>query len=400
MPKTERLYYTDCYLRAFEGRIVASEPAGRGVAVYLDRTAFYPESGGQPSDHGTLAGLPVLEVRDEGEAVAHLLERRPDGDAIQGEVDWPRRFDHMQQHTGQHILSAAFEKTGGYKTVSFHLGAQSSSIDLDSDRLGERQLAEAEALANQVIFEDRAVSISFRPAEEANSLDLRKPTFREGDVRLVEVEDFDLSACGGTHVGRAGAVGLILTRKSERNKGQTRVEFLCGGRALQAARSDFRLLSESALLFSGAAENLPSLIGKQAETLRSSERARQKQGELLAEYQSQTLVREAPEKNGVRVVRYVVGPESLVDAKTLAHAVAAQPRAVALIGAAGRPAKLFFARSADGSADMGALLKQTVAQVGGKGGGAQSFAQGGGLDETRLEEALRAAEELMLKGLA
>jgi alanyl-tRNA synthetase len=393
MPKTERLYYTDCYLREFEARMVAAQPAGRGFAVYLDRTAFYPESGGQPSDHGTLAGLPLLEVRDEGDAVAHLVERRPETENVQGRVDWPRRFDHMQQHTGQHILSAAFEKLGGYKTVSFHLGAQSSSIDLDSDRLGERQLAEAEALANQVVFEDRAVRISFQPAEEANALDLRKPTYREGDVRLVEVEDFDLSACGGTHVARAGAVGLIAVRKTERMKGSTRVEFLCGGRALGAARSDYRILTESARLFSGAAADLPALIAKQAEALRSSERARQKQGELLAEYQAQALVRDAPERNGLKIVRHVVGGESLVDAKTLAHAVAAQPRAVALIGAAGSPAKLFFARSAEGTADMGALLKQTLAQVGGKGGGARAFAQGGGLEESRLEEALRFAEE-------
>jgi alanyl-tRNA synthetase len=399
MPKTERLYYTDCYLREFEARVLAAQPADRGFAVYLDRTAFYPESGGQPSDQGTLGGLPVLEVRDEGDAVAHLVERRPEAETVHGAIDWPRRFDHMQQHTGQHLLSAAFEKAGGYKTIFFHLGAQSSSIDLDSDRLGERQFAEAEALANRVVFEDRAVGISFQPAAEASALHLRKPTFREGDVRLVEVENFDLSACGGTHVSRTGAVGLIAVRKSERMKGLTRVEFLCGGRALAAARNDYRILTESARLFSGAAADLPALIAKQAEALRASENRRQKQSELMAEYQAQALLGDAPERNGIRVVRYLAGAGSPVDAKALAHAVAAQPGAVALIGAAGKPAKLFFAQSIQGPADMGALLKQTLAQVGGKGGGARDFAQGGGLEESRLEEALLIAEGLCSGGL-
>jgi alanyl-tRNA synthetase len=242
MPKTERLYYTDCYLREFEARVLRSEAAPNGFKVYLDRTAFYPTSGGQPTDSGTIAGIQVLEAVDEGDEIAHILRQAPEAEGVSGKIDWTRRFDHMQQHTGQHILSAAFGRIGGYKTVSFHLGEESSSIDLDSDRLGVRQLEEAEDAANQVVFENRAVRISFQPAGEASRLELRKPTSREGEVRLVEVEGFDLSACGGTHVSRTGAVGLILVRKVERMKGLTRVEFMCGGRAHRQARRDFRVL--------------------------------------------------------------------------------------------------------------------------------------------------------------
>ena len=252
MLKTERLYYSDCYLREFEAHLVAAEPEARGFRIYLDRTAFYPESGGQPADRGTLSGIPVLDVIEVEEAIAHVLERKPEGVEIVGRVDWARRFDHMQQHTGQHLLSAAFEKVGKYKTISFHLGSDASSIDLDSDRLGRRQIDEAEELANQVGFDNREVRIFFRPAAEAGQLDLRKASTREGELRLVEVADFDLSACGGTHVSRTGAVGLVLVRKFERMKGVTRVEFLCGNRALQAARRDFALLTEAARLFSGA----------------------------------------------------------------------------------------------------------------------------------------------------
>ncbi|MGD0921354.1 MAG: alanyl-tRNA editing protein [Terriglobia bacterium] len=395
MLKTDRLYYSDCYLREFEARLVAAEPEARGFRVYLDRTAFYPESGGQPADRGTLSGIPVLDVIEVEEAIAHVLERKPEGVEIVGRVDWARRFDHMQQHTGQHLLSAAFEKVGKYKTVSFHLGSDGSSIDLDSDRLGRRQIDEAEELANQVAFDNREVRISFRPAAEAGHLDLRKASTREGELRLVEVADFDLSACGGTHVSRTGAVGLVLVRKFERMKGVTRVEFLCGNRALQAARRDFALLTEAARLFSGALENVPALISKQAEDLRAALRAREKLIKRMAEYEAHELWSAAPERNGRRIVRQIFAAEDHDQAKMLAHAIAHQPAAVALIGVKGKPAALFFAQSAGGTTDMGSILKQTVAKVGGKGGGARDFAQGGGLDEASLEEALTIAEGLL-----
>lgn len=395
MPKTERLYYTDCYLREFEARVLRSEPAANGFKVYLDRTAFYPASGGQPTDLGTLAGLEVLETVDEGEEIAHLLRQAPEGESVTGKIAWPRRFDHMQQHTGQHILSAAFEKVGDYKTVSFHLGEESSSIDLDSDRLGSKQFEEAEDAANQVLFEDRPVRISFQPAEEAGRMDLRKPTSREGDIRLIEVEGFDLSACGGTHVNRTGAVGLILVRKVERMKGSTRVEFLCGGRALRQARRDFKVLSEAALLFSAAPETLPELIAKQNQELREEARGREKLLERLAEFQARELWQAAPVVGGRRVVRQVFPAEEAPQVKMLAHALAKLPGAVALLGVKGQPTKLFFAQTPGGTSEMGAVLKQTVTKFGGKGGGGRDFAQGGGLEESRLEEALAWAEALL-----
>jgi alanyl-tRNA synthetase len=301
----------------------------------------------------------------------------------------------MQQHTGQHILSAAFERIGDYKTVSFHLGEDSSSIDLDSDRLGVRQLEEAEEAANQVVFENRAVRVSFQPAGEASRLELRKPTSREGEVRLVEVEGFDLSACGGTHVSRTGAVGLILVRKVERMKGLTRVEFMCGGRAHRQARRDFRVLSEAARLFSAALDTVPELIAKQSQELREGIRGREKLLERLAEYQARELWQAAPVIDGRRVVRQVFLAEESAQAKMLAHALAKLPLAVALLGVKGKPAALFFAQTSGGPSEMGSTLKQTVTKFGGKGGGARDFAQGGGLEESRLEEALAYAEALV-----
>jgi alanyl-tRNA synthetase len=391
MTKTERLYYNDCYLREFEAEIVGAVPDGERVRVYLDRTAFYPDSGGQPSDSGSLSGMTVLELADEGDAIAHVLERRPESDRVNGQIDWTRRFDHMQQHTGQHILSAAFEKTGGYKTVSFHLGSEISTIDLSSDRLGRRQLDEAEDAANQIVFENREVRILFKPSEEANALGLRKATEREGEVRLIEVLDFDLSACGGTHVSRTGGVGMILVRKFERLKGLTRVEFVCGGRALKAARADFTVLTESAKLFSGAAENMPALISKQSEELRGAVRVREKLVKRLAEFEARELWNASIEVNGRRVVLRTFASGESEEARALAHALARQPGTVALVGVEGKPAMLFFAQTPGGAADMGGLLRQTLVQVGGKGGGARDFAQGGGFEESRLKEALSLA---------
>jgi alanyl-tRNA synthetase len=396
MAKTERLYYTDCFLREFEARVLRSEAAPNGFKVYLDRTAFYPTSGGQPTDSGTIAGIQVLEAIDEGDEIAHILQQAPEAEGVSGQIDWARRFDHMQQHTGQHILSAAFEKIGDYKTVSFHLGEESSSIDLDSDRLGSRQLEEAEEAANQVVFENRPVRISFQSAGEASRLDLRKPTSREGEVRLVEVEGFDLSACGGTHVSRTGAVGLILMRKVERMKDLTRVEFVCGGRALRQARRDFRVLSEAARLFSAALDTVPELITKQSLELREGMRGREKLLERLAEYQARELWQAAPVVDGRRVVRLVFPAEEWAHAKMLAHTLAKLPSTVALLGIKGQPAKLFFAQTPGGTSEMDSLLKQTLAKFGGKGGGGRDFAQGGGLEESRLEEALAYAEGLVL----
>jgi alanyl-tRNA synthetase len=395
MAHTERLYYTDCYLREFSARVTNTSPDPRGVRVYLDRTAFYPESGGQPSDRGTLTGIPVLDVIDEGDEVAHILAGSPATENVQGSIDWERRSDHMQQHTGQHILSASFEHDGGYKTVSFHLGAESATIDLDSDRVGTKQIEEAEGLANRVVFQNRAVQISFRPATEVQQLDLRKPTFREGDIRLVEVAGFDRSACGGTHVSATGAVGIICVRKVERAKGLARIEFVCGRRALRRVRQDFAILSEAARLFSTGLENVPELIAKQAQDLRDAGKSVQKLVENLAELEAAQLWQQAPEKGGVRIVRRLFESSEGKKAKVVAHAAGKQAGAIALIGVKGTPSALFFAQTPGGKANLADVMKQTLAKFGGKGGGTRDFAQGGGLPENQLDAALGFAEGLL-----
>ena len=235
---SERLYYTDAYLVEFDAVVRDVQPQDDRWKVTLDRTAFYPTSGGQPFDTGTIGEAKVLDVfEQEDGTIGHLVDRELETNSrVRGHVDWSRRFDHMQQHTGQHLLSAAFEREAGAKTVSFHLGTSASTIDLDKE-LSADQIARVEDAANRVLWEDREVCVKFVTASEAAKLPLRKDPAREGELRIVEIKDYDLSACGGTHVRRTGAIGIIAISGFERFKGGLRVEFVCGGRALRAYRA-------------------------------------------------------------------------------------------------------------------------------------------------------------------
>ncbi|MFL5517808.1 MAG: alanyl-tRNA editing protein, partial [Gemmatimonadales bacterium] len=253
---TERLYYTDSYLTEFDAGVL--ERADGGRRIYLDRTAFYPTSGGQPFDRGWLDQVEVLEVADEGERIAHLLASPLAAARVRGRIDWIRRFDHMQQHSGQHLLSAVIADLCGYQTVSVHFGGETSTLDLATGSLSHEQVVAVEARANQVVVENRAVEVSFADAFAAGPL--RKPTEREGAVRIVSIDRLDRSACGGTHVRATGEIGCILIRKVERVKQQARLEFLCGNRAVRRARTDYALLTKISGLYSAAAEEVPALV--------------------------------------------------------------------------------------------------------------------------------------------
>jgi alanyl-tRNA synthetase len=398
MLKTERLYYTDCYLREFDARVIATRPVGQRLGVYLDRSPFYPASGGQPADRGTLGDAQVIDVIDEGEAVAHVVDTAPKTEIVRGSIDWARRFDHMQQHTGQHVFSASFVETAQLSTVSFHLGDASSTIDLDSDRVSLAQIERAESRANEVVYENRRVDILLRDVTETQEIQLRKPTERKGQVRLVRIEDFDLSACGGTHVSRTGSIGQIAVRKVERMKNQMRVEFVCGRRALASARKDFRILTETGLLLSSAGEQIPELVRKQSEELRIAAKTVDKLTRRVAQYRARELWACAPLRKGRRVIRSVFNSDESVEAKMIAQAAGALETCIALIGVRGDPSLIYFAQSADGDADLGAILKQTLATFGGRGAGSRNFAQGGGLNQDQLENAMTYTEDLLFRG--
>lgn len=381
---TDRLYYTDPYLREFDATITAVAPHGAGIALTLDRSAFYPTSGGQPFDTGVLAGRRVVDVFDDEETggVRHVVEGSADalraGTVVHGSVDWTRRFDHMQQHTGQHVLSAAFERLFKIRTVSFHLGSSESTIDLAREASAD-EIAAAEDEANRVVWEDRPVAIRFATAEEAAALPLRKEPVRAGTLRLIDVHDFDLSACGGTHVARTGAIGIIAIAGWERFKGGSRLQFLCGSRALQRLRSlrdataaASRMLSVGPADLAGAIDHLQSEMKEQKRALVSMQSD-------LSRYRAEELALGADTMSGVRVVTQAVAADA-AGLKALASGVARKPSYVAVLVSATRPALVVAARSADVSMKANELLAALTAKFGGRGGGKPDAAQGGGLD--------------------
>jgi alanyl-tRNA synthetase len=378
---TERLYYYDSSLLRFTGTVVESGTLdGRAFAI-LDRTAFYPTSGGQPFDRGHLGGREVVEVldREDDGAVLHFIsDSVPVGAVVDGEIDAARRLDHMQQHTGQHVLSAAFIRTANVPTVSFHLGVEVSTIDLAGD-VEATAIAKAEDEANRVVFADRDVVVRFVSAAQAAMLPLRKEPSRTGTLRLVEVPDFDLSACGGTHVSRTGAIGNIAVSAWERYKGGTRVSFVCGGRAVRAFRELRDASTATSRLLSVQSGELPEAVARLQADARDVRLQARALGEQLARFEASALRSSAVDLNGHWIVARVLDKDQ-AGLKQLAQEAAADGGPAILLVSTTRPASLVVSRGGDSGIDAGAVLKAIVARFGGKGGGRPELAQGGGID--------------------
>jgi len=410
---TDRLYYTDPHGREFDAVVARVERRDGRTVVMLDRTSFYPTSGGQPFDVGTLGGVRVIDVIDDEEGeVLHVVEDsvgadlgRPDaqplqvGQRVHGVIDWPRRFDHMQQHTGQHVLSAAFDRLFGARTVSFHLGADVSTIDLARE-LKAADIAAAETEANRIVWEDRPVAIRFADAKEAESLKLRKPSAREGTLRLIDVEEFDLSACGGTHVARTGAIGIIAIASWERFKGGQRLEFLCGGRALARFRSQRDTLSAATGLLSVSAGEVPATIERLLADAKGQKRAGTALQMELARYRAAELAASAEATAGGRLVARAIDADA-GGLKSLASAIAATPASpgyIVVLVSTSTPSLVVVARSADVNVQANQVLAALTSRFGGRGGGKPDLAQGGGLSGSP-QEILDAARAALLASL-
>jgi len=369
---TERLYYTDSYLTAFDASVV--ETGEEGLRVYLDRTAFYPSSGGQPNDLGTLSGIQVVDVVDDEERIAHVLEKPLQTGAVSGCVDWARRFDHMQQHSGQHLLSAVFEALYGMKTVSFHLGAESSTIDLETPALSPAQVWAVEERTAQLVLECHPLGVGFEDASAAAGL--RKATEREGTLRIVSIEGVDRSACGGTHVKSTGEIGPIQIRKLDKIRGNIRVEFLCGHRALRRARADFEALSLAAKLFSSPLDEVPEMVKSLQEQARDSDKVRRKLAvELAVRRGAELFVASAEEPSGLRRHVERVSAGGLGDeVRALAQGFTAAGRGV-FVAACDNPPSIMLATSVESGVHAGNRLKELLSVHGGRGGGSAQMAQ-------------------------
>ncbi|MFN2315829.1 MAG: DHHA1 domain-containing protein [Gemmatimonadales bacterium] len=371
---THRLYFDDPYLVRFAAHVVAT----RGHQVALDRSAFYPEGGGQPADHGMLGGVPVTDVQvDDDNVVWHTLSGPLDTDEVIGTIDWPRRHDHMQQHHGQHLLSAAFEELFQLPTVSFHLGAESSTIDLLAATVGAGEVEAVEARVNQVIWEDRPVTAMFVSREELGQIPLRKPPTVEGPIRIVSVPGFDHSACGGTHPSATGAVGLLHIRRLEKRGGEMRVEFVCGARTLRDLRQKHDLLDRLARASSIGTDELEQKVMKlQAEHSALRKELAETKRTLWGWLAQDMIDNEGDVIGGVAVLTQVFTDRSDDDVRGLAMELAMRGGIGLFASIWEGKARLIFTAPSLSPIEAGMLLRETLAEFGGKGGGHEHLAQG------------------------
>lgn len=406
MPATERLYYHDSHLIEFDATVVdISERVSGWTALTLDRTAFYPTGGGQPSDTGTLNGLKVVEcIDDEDDGVLHVIQGRPPavGATVNGRVDWLRRLDHIQQHTGQHILSQAFVTLFNAPTRGFRVLSDYCEIDVELAHPSPEVIERAVELANNVIWEDRDIRIASVSPAEAADLPLRKESTRQGDLRLIEIEGFDLTPCGGTHAYRTGEVGMIAVRTWERAKGMTRMEFVAGMRALSDYRRANATARSVAALFSSARDDAVNLSARMIDENKELHRRVRELESFAAKFEADELLRTgstrassgSQAKSPVTIVAKVFSNRDADSLKQLAHALIAYPNVIALLASQETDtARLVFARSGDSPVDMNALMKDACAALEGRGGGKPDFAQGGGKNVNRVAEVLEQAAQ-------
>ena len=394
--ETERLYYADSHLLEFEATVsavVRTEDGRRAVA--LDRTAFYPTGGGQPFDTGTLGAARVVEcIEAEGAGVLHVVEgdAPAEGATVSGRVDWARRLDHIQQHTGQHILSQAFVELYGAQTRSFRMMSDASEIDVDLKDPSDEKIERAIERANEIIWDDRRVRVHNVTTEEAARLPLRRDSAREGELRVIEIEGFDFSPCGGTHARSSGEVGIACARQWERAKGLVRITFVAGRRALEDYRRANRTARAVAALFSVARDESAEAVARLQDENRQLQKRLRASEALAARAEARELLEEADAGDGLRVVARVLEGRDAEGLRRLAAALASNARTVALLGSREEGgARLVFARSPDAAPDMNALMRSACVALEGRGGGRADMAQGGGPRAEALDAAIEEA---------
>lgn len=382
---TDRLYYHDCYLREFHAKVVDTADDGR--RVYLDRTAFYPTAGGQPFDLGTLGGVKLTEVVDEEDRIAHVLEKPLTASQVdvEGRVDWARRYDHMQQHTGQHLLSAVLLELFEIPTVSFHMSAATSTIDIAAPSLDAAKLERVSLRCAEIVAEARPVSISFE--DPSPELGLRKASQRTGTLRIISIDKLDKSACGGTHVRSTAELGPVLLRKVDKMRGNARLEFVCGGRALRQARADFLLLEQLSRTLSVPPDQSVEIAATLTEKNKALEKTCQRLAAELAQREGRELYHStSPDATGIRrTTQRGVTDDGM---RARAQGFVSEGKAV-FLAVCDSPPSVLLAASADSGVHAGDRVKAAVAAAGGRGGGNQGLAQGSVPDPDALAQIVR-----------
>lgn len=385
---TQRLYIDNPYQIEFTAQVTERRTYDNHPAVVLDQTCFYPESGGQPWDTGKLNGIHVIQVIEDGDTILHVLEGELEDNAVTGQIDWERRFDHMQQHAGQHVLSQAFYKVVQGETLSFHLGEESSTVEIGIRQISPEQLLEIEDESNRIVLENLPIISSLVGENEAEKLPLRKPPTKSGTLRIIEVKDFDFSACGGTHPRSTGEIGLIKITGSENIRNNIRFHFLCGWRALRDYRLKNSVLAETAQMLSSAPADLPVMLEKLQGELKEIKRDNKNLRSELARLESEDIIRSA----GKGVVRKVFPEKSPEEARFIALNIIRSPGFCVIFGLP-MPERvhIILARSEDVNVDMREVMTIISGEIEVKGGGRPSLVEMSGEKTERLEDVLNKA---------
>lgn len=389
--RTERLYNDNPYLKEFDAKVVDVIPYEGKYGIVLDRTAFYPEGGGQPFDVGQLNDVEVLQVVEKDGELLHIVSRPLQSKEVKGIINWDRRFDHMQQHTGQHILSECFERLFDGSTDSFHLGKDIVSIEINIESFSNSDAEHIETMANDIIYSNLPITARVVDDEELKSMPLRKKPKVSENIRIVEIKEFDYSPCGGTHVSTTGEVGMIKIKSWEKCKGGIRFTFVCGNRALKdysLQNSIVRALGEK---LSVRDLDIVEAFSKVLNDLRIAQKQLSSATQELIRFEAAQIIEESPVKDGIRLISRIFGGRSINDAKLLAQHLTQVPGTVALLACKNESAQVIFTRSDDINIDMNNLIKSVFPIIEGKGGGNSRTAQGGGPRADKLDDFLNAA---------
>lgn len=399
---TERLYYEDSYLKEFKAKVLKKIKIDNRPAVVLDETAFYPTSGGQPYDKGVIQDVPVVEVVEDNDEIIHILKEELNekiNSRVVGKIDWNRRFDHMQQHSGQHILSAAFEKLWNADTVSFYLGDEICTLDIMKDNITSEEVKKAEILSNDIVLENKPIKVYFVNQERANELNLRKIPPQKEDIRIVEIKDFDICACCGTHCGTTGEVGLIKILKWEKRGIKIRLDFICGKRSLKDYYWKNELIKNISNKLTIKDTELGEAVERMLEERKEARKESREIKEKLQEYEAKRLIDESSIRdNGIRIINKVFEEKNFQEARGLVQKIINLNDSVVVLAGIknkgeGEGAKILFACSRVLKYDMNGLIREAGKFIEGRGGGAPNFAQAGGKKAEGIEDALNFASE-------
>lgn len=394
---TRRLYFEDACQKSFEAAVVEKLNYEGKPAVVLDQTCFYPESGGQPADRGTMNGVNVIHVLEDGEKIIHILDKELAAPKIRGAVDWDRRFDYMQQHSGQHILSQCFIELWDGETLSFHLGEAVSTLEIGLREIRESDAERVESRANEIIFEDREIKTYFIPDDKISAIPLRRPPQKEGLIRIVEVSGFDYSACGGTHCRRTGEVGVIKINKWDKIRGNIRFEFLCGRRALQDYTWKNRSLVAMGQKLSVHERDISASVEKMLQEIKQAKKRMRKLQEQLAVYEAREIIQKATG----RIIKEIWAGKTPEEGKLLALNIIRAGEFAVLFGIRGEENdRLIFASSEKLPLDMRELVPVVFSRVAGKGGGSPSLVEIVMEKKENLEEILAVSLEYIEKKLS